>query len=242
MLCRYVAPESESEFESAEARKKRRTESAASSSGSSSSSSDGEDAELRGPSGLLMSQLISMNEGNDQDSSKYAAQGKSRERVKTVLKEPCCRKSARRNSISEWFSGWFATFGHWAKHHRTASCGRCKTGRGLTLMNPPVNQGQVQSLQNLNLLSNGDQRFLGRWKTRSRNTLFFRFNNSSNQFKPVQTLNYAWIAWLQPGIPVCRLAFIKLLGISPARLVRSGRTFKGVDGRAWGFLAKILSW
>ena len=96
MLCRYVAPESESEFESAEARKKRRTESAASSSGSSSSSSDGEDAELRGPSGLLMSQLISMNEGNDQDSSKYAAQGKSRERVKTVLKEPCCRKKCKK--------------------------------------------------------------------------------------------------------------------------------------------------
>jgi hypothetical protein len=96
MLCRYVAPEPESEFESAEARKKRRTESAASSSGSSSSSSDGEDAELQGPSGLLMSQLISMNEGHDQDSSKYAAQGKSRERVKTVLKEPCCRKKCKK--------------------------------------------------------------------------------------------------------------------------------------------------
>ena len=98
MLCRYVAPESESEIESsAEARKKRRTEPAASSSGSScSSSSEGEDAELRGPSGLLMSQLVSLNEGNDQDSSKYAAQGKNRERVKAVLKQPCCQKKCKK--------------------------------------------------------------------------------------------------------------------------------------------------
>ena len=103
MLRRYVAPESESEFESPEARKKRRTKSAASSSGRRSSSSDSEDAELQGPSGLFMSQFVSLSEGNDQDSSKYASQGKNPERVKTVLNEPCCRKMLEETQFPNGF-------------------------------------------------------------------------------------------------------------------------------------------
>ena len=38
------------------------------------------------------------------------------------------------------------------------------------------------------------------------------------------------------GVPVCRQSFLKLLGISASRLVRTRNSFKGVDGRRWGFL------
>lgn len=40
------------------------------------------------------------------------------------------------------------------------------------------------------------------------------------------------------GISVCRQAFMRLLGISPSRLVRTRNTYKGVDGRTFGFLVQ----
>ena len=43
------------------------------------------------------------------------------------------------------------------------------------------------------------------------------------------------------GYPVCRQAFLKIMGISPSRLVRTRQVFRGVDGRAWGFLAAIFA-
>ena len=43
------------------------------------------------------------------------------------------------------------------------------------------------------------------------------------------------------GVPVCRTAFLQLLGIGRGRLARTKRTFRGEDARkygAWGL--KIL--
>ena len=44
------------------------------------------------------------------------------------------------------------------------------------------------------------------------------------------------------GFKVCRQAFMKLLGISAARLVRTRKAFKGVDARKWSplYLCLIL--
>lgn len=41
------------------------------------------------------------------------------------------------------------------------------------------------------------------------------------------------------GVPVCRQSFLKILGISASRLVRTRNRFKGVDGRTWGFLERL---
>lgn len=43
-----------------------------------------------------MSQLVSMNEGQDSDMSTYAQNAKNQDRVKEVLKQPCCKAKCKR--------------------------------------------------------------------------------------------------------------------------------------------------
>lgn len=103
MLQRYDAPDSDSgSNETAPKRQRLESESqsyqsysATSSSGYSSSSSE-EDAGSLKPSGLLLSQLVAMNEGNEESQSVYAKQARDPQRVKEVLKEPCCKKGCKR--------------------------------------------------------------------------------------------------------------------------------------------------
>lgn len=100
MLQRYDAPTSGSDSEESHPRKKRRsqlpTSSASSSSSGSSSSSSTSAAEEVQTAGLLLSQLVSLNEGPDGDASSYALQAKNPERVKTALKEPCCKAGCKK--------------------------------------------------------------------------------------------------------------------------------------------------
>ena len=96
MLQRFQVPESsDSESESASPVNKRRR--VRSPSSSSSSSGDDKVTELSMPSGLMLSQLVAMNEGNTAaDDSVYAKNAVKPDRIKEVLKEPCCAKQCKR--------------------------------------------------------------------------------------------------------------------------------------------------
>ena len=49
------------------------------------------------PSGLLMSQIAMMDDGDARDDSSYAETGKSKERIQSVLNTGCCKKKCKRN-------------------------------------------------------------------------------------------------------------------------------------------------
>lgn len=102
MFQRFNAPDSETESPEHDC-KRRRLQSEGSESyysesdGPRGSSSDSEPCRSLQPSGLLLSQLVSMNEGKvDGDPSIFAKQATDKERIKRVLKEPCCKKKCKR--------------------------------------------------------------------------------------------------------------------------------------------------
>ena len=108
MLQRFDAPDSDSEFDSSTSsssvsqlhKRRRTTASSHDSSGESASgSSGGQGIREVQPSGLLLSQLLSMNEGGDSksDNSVFAKHGQDANRVRKVLKEPCCNKNCKKN-------------------------------------------------------------------------------------------------------------------------------------------------
>ena len=109
MLQRFDATDSDSDSDSStssssgsQPHKRRRTKSDSSydSSGESATGcGSGKDSGEVRPSGLLLSQLLSMNEGDDSksDNSVFAKQGKDANRVRKVLKEPCCTKNCKMN-------------------------------------------------------------------------------------------------------------------------------------------------
>ena len=96
MLQRFQVPESsDSESDSPSPVNKRRR--VRSSSSSSSSSVDDKVTEISKPSGLMLSQLVAMSEGNTTtDDSVYAKKAVQSDRIKEVLKEPCCAKQCKR--------------------------------------------------------------------------------------------------------------------------------------------------
>ena len=96
MLKRYNAPDSSSDYESSYS---------TSESESSSCASGGAEPRSKKPrvttsaSGLALTQLTAMCEGNEPDDSVYAHQAQDRDRVKEVLKTKCCKKNVRRVSL-----------------------------------------------------------------------------------------------------------------------------------------------
>ena len=106
MLQRYEAPEStDSDSSSQPGSKRRRIQSSSDSASSASSGSSGSSSstsraqvQTSQAGGLLMTQLISMNEGTTEgDQSSYAQQAKSGKRVKSILKEPCCKANCKKH-------------------------------------------------------------------------------------------------------------------------------------------------
>ena len=103
MLQRFDVPDtsSDSGSESAELSNKRRrvrSESESSSGSSASSRSDEPGDPLPTASGLMLSQLVAVNEGQtENDLSVYARQAKNPDRIKKVLKEPCCQKNCKKH-------------------------------------------------------------------------------------------------------------------------------------------------
>lgn len=108
MLRRFDAPDSDSVSSEYPTCKKRRTRSESSSGScsansrsraSSESNSDDEIREVVQPAGLLLSQLVAMNEGNttDGDKSVFAQQAQKPSRIKAVLQEKCCKKNCKKN-------------------------------------------------------------------------------------------------------------------------------------------------
>lgn len=93
MLKRYNAPDSSSDYESSYS---------TSESESSSCASGGAEPRSKKPrvttsaSGLALTQLTAMCEGNEPDDSVYAHQAQDRDRVKEVLKTKCCKKKCKK--------------------------------------------------------------------------------------------------------------------------------------------------
>ena len=73
---------------------------------------------------------------------------------------------------------------------------------------------------------------------------------SQVQIQPASSYQFNWQWFLMlpkirlsaalPGHPVCRQSFLKLLGVSASRLVRTRKTFKGVDFRTLSFSSALL--
>ena len=93
---------------------KRRCVRPESSSSSSSRDEQSEPAGAKPAAGLMLNQLVAMNEGKtDVDQSVYAKQAVQPERIQQVLQETCCKKKCKRNL--HWrlvlkmvtFSGYF---------------------------------------------------------------------------------------------------------------------------------------
>ena len=105
MLQRFEAPDSDTESSGHVTKRRRKDQSSgsdsssySSSSGSDSSDPDEEAKRSFNPAGLLISQLVAMNEGQSEaDDSVYAKQAQDPKRIKAVLKEPCCKRSCKRN-------------------------------------------------------------------------------------------------------------------------------------------------
>ena len=95
MLQRFDVPDTSSDSAPSNKRRRVRSESVSS---SVSSSSDELGDPLRPASGLMLSQLVAMNEGQtENDLSVYARQAKNPDRIKKVLKEPCCQKKCKKH-------------------------------------------------------------------------------------------------------------------------------------------------
>jgi hypothetical protein len=268
MLQRYEAPDSESSA----SRKKRRTQSPTSSSdsssGRSSSSTSAESVEEVQTGGLLLSQLVSMSEGADGDQSLYAQQAKNPERVKGVLKESCCKASCKKK-IRFSFVMKMVTF-FWALPKVSQDCvlwaiQQASDSSMLNESDSEDGQSDSETLTGRKRISwKIEGVFEGCFKSGFESVLFsvfsvirillydsmFKFDVPSGYF---EISIYVFSFFLQfshflsqlprRGISVCRQAFMRLLGISPSRLVRTRNTYKGVDGRTFGFLVQdtILS-
>lgn len=227
MLRRYEAPESESD----EGSKRRRTgsepsaSSSPSSGGYSSSSSESESEGLKQPADLLMSQLAAMNEGKDEDSSTYAKKAKNPERIKSVLGESCCKSKCKRKLNFRLVFRMVCYF--WALS---------KTSQDCILWS--MQNRSIEQFDNSFEESGSDSESSGsseNEQTKMSWSIEGRVLLEKSQTTLLQT-TLLHLRPLWPGIKVCRQAFIRLLGISPARLVRTRHTFKGVDGRAWSCL------
>ena len=104
MLLRFEAPSSDESASEQHNSKRRKTKSESSSySGSDSYSGSGSDRESNpavtvvNTSGLLLSQLIAMNEGQqDGHQSVYSTQGTNVDRIKSAMKETCCKRQCKR--------------------------------------------------------------------------------------------------------------------------------------------------
>ena len=105
---------------------KRRCVRPESSSSSSSRDEQSEPAGAKPAAGLMLNQLVAMNEGKkDVDQSVYAKQAVQPERIQQVLQETCCKKNARETYIGDWFWRWSLFSGYFLKLAKIAFYGLC---------------------------------------------------------------------------------------------------------------------
>lgn len=191
------------------------------------------------PTGLLMSQLVAMNDGQAEDMTTYSENAKDPMRVKRVLKEPCCKKQCKAHlgfrlvfQMICYFWALSKTSQDcvlWAIQHATSKLSSFEDDSG----SDPENSA-----------SSASEQAKIKWSIEGQG-LFIQTQigiNIDYYTKPTWNPYPAWCPCISSGgIPVCRQAFIKLLAISPARLVRTRRSYRGVDGRGWSFLVPIMS-
>ena len=179
-----------------------------------------------------------MHEGDDasrEDSSVYAARGVDRDRVKKALSEPCCKGKCKRRLTIGFIMKVVVLF--WSLPKASQDC-------------------LLWSMQqNMSSKPDGDEdthsESSGHDRDQFQVSWFFEglpvhmVHSSDVECLPVPALLNVFPSPCQspaspvPGIPVCRQAFIKILGISASRLVRTRKTFKGFDQRKLSFLAII---
>lgn len=163
-------------------------------------------------------------------------------------KQNAAKKIVRRVSLWIWWWKWSPCFGPCRKCRKIAFYGLCNkqahviTMRALKVTTVALVQ---KSLRNCSIRSNG--------LLKASMLVIIYFNcslpmppNAVLQCLPMQFSNAVFhlVSISQnpflcgAGWPVCRQSFIALLGISASRLVRTRRTFKGVDARTFGALPK----
>lgn len=242
MFQRYDAPTSDS---SEQASKRQRLQSEAGSYSSSSpdsssaspsgspSSSEGEDCgpAISKPSGLLLSQLVSMNEGNLEQESVFGRQACEPARIKSVLKESCCKRNCKR--MLHWKLVLKMVTYFWALP---------KVSQDSLLWSLQQNSFDAYDSQDSESESDNDaSKHKISWSIEGAG---FDASCSSSLWNVLHLAVTVWHflgtlrAWLA-GHSVCRQSFLRLLGISASRLVRTRRTFKGTDGRTLGSLSDL---
>lgn len=130
--------------------------------------------------------------------------------------------NARKGWGSNWSWEWLQYFGLCQKFPKTVSFGQSSK-------RDPVIQQKLMMIQKR--MKGGNIRSHGQLKACCFLSLFIALIvNCCKTFHLWKNPAYESCS----GWPVCRISFLKLLGISASRLVRTRHTFKGVDARTLG--------
>lgn len=234
----YSSSESESDLEGLPEHKRRRLRS---SSSSSSTSSSGPSISKAGaqPAGLLLSQLALIDDGDSRGSQKdlsvYAQKGQDPNRVREALHQGCCTSNCKRGLHFRLVMNMVCLFWSLPKVSQDSllwSMQQCAqhVASDASSDDESDSANSVQRYKiswSLEGLSLGLKRKLQQGQCPT--SLYYNSNTFHNSFPP-------------QGHPVCRQAFLKILGISASRLVRTRHSYKGIDARSWGYLVCETLW
>ena len=129
------------------------------------------------------------------------------------------RHNARKGWGSNWSWEWLQYFGLCQKFPKTVSFGQ-SSNRDPVIQQKPMIQKRMKG---------GNVRSHGQLKAWFFVTVCLIVNCCKNMPSTNRPAYERCSGW-----PVCRISFLKLLGISASRLVRTRHTFKGVDARTLG--------
>lgn len=229
MLARFEAPDSESTSDSESSSSSvskpglKRKHSSSSESGSSSAS----DVPAKRVD-MALSQLYMLDDkqGGPQHESTFAKQGKNRKRVKSALSQGCCKSKCKRKLPFKLLMHMVTVFWSLSK-----ACQDCI----LWSMQQKDLGDEYEEDSDSGSSSTSSLQHKISWSIEGLECLglssaCFMFVSCSHHPLPVPVNDLR-------GYPVCRKAFLQLMGISPARLVRTRKTFKGIDGRKFSFQA-----
>ena len=197
------------------------------SSSESSSSSAGDVPAKRVDMALSQLYMLDDKQGGSQSESTFAKQGKNPKRVKSAFQQGCCKARCKRKLPFKLMMHMVTVFWSLSKACQDCILWSMQQNKGLG------DQCEEDSDSGSSSTSSAQHKIS--WSIEGLDSLglssaSFIFVSRPHHSLPVPVSDLT-------GHPVCRKAFLQLMGISPARLVRTRKAFKGIDGRGFGFQA-----
>ena len=183
---------------------------------------------------LSFNQVFHGDEDDASEDDVYQKNGKSKKRILKAMGKACCARKCKRRLVLKAVYILVASFWSLTKGGQDALL--------WSMQNPmwvPDSDDDDDAGESASTCSSGARCVPVSWHLEGaagcKQDIVLLHQCQVNQSAPTTTVNLLCIRCgeLIPfgGVPVCRTAFLQILGISPNRLVRCRRSFRGMDGR-----------